>query len=244
VGYRGKLVERERARELRAEGETLLDIARSLGVSKSSVSIWVRDVPFTPRHGRRTARHGEPNALQRAKAAEIERLREEARRRIAEVSDREFLVAGIALYAAEGSKTEGSVRFANSDPRMIAFFCAWLRRFFDVDESRLRVRVYLHHGLDLEAAERFWSDLTAISRDQFRTPYRAIPKVGIRHNKHEHGCPSVAYCCTRTHRTIMGLTEALLAWPDPSGVAQSAEQRIVNPTAVGSSPTPGAPLDP
>jgi hypothetical protein len=27
---------------------------------------------------------------------------------------------------------------------MIDFFCRWLRAFFDVDESRLRVNLYLH----------------------------------------------------------------------------------------------------
>ena len=45
------------------------------------------------------------------------------------------------------------MNFANTDATMVAFFCAWLRRFFTIDESRLRVRVYLHEGLDLDAAE-------------------------------------------------------------------------------------------
>jgi transposase len=48
MGYRGKVEEQERARALRAEGHTLADIAAKLGVAKSSVSLWVRDVPFTP----------------------------------------------------------------------------------------------------------------------------------------------------------------------------------------------------
>jgi hypothetical protein len=37
-----------------------------------------------------------------------------------------------------------------------------LRRFFVVDESRLRVHLYLHEGLDLDAANAFWSDVTSI----------------------------------------------------------------------------------
>lgn len=49
MGYRGKLAERARARELRAESWTLLEIAGELGVSKSSVSTWVCDVDFVPR---------------------------------------------------------------------------------------------------------------------------------------------------------------------------------------------------
>ena len=48
MGYRGKLEAQQKARLLRAANMTLADIATTLGVSKSSVSLWVRDVPFTP----------------------------------------------------------------------------------------------------------------------------------------------------------------------------------------------------
>jgi len=94
---------------------------------------------------------------------------------------------------------------------MIAFHCAWLRRFFDVDESRLRVRVYLHEGLDLERAEHHWSEITGIPLGQFRAPYRAPADPTIRTNKHEFGCAYVRYTCTRTHRQVMGLVHALLS---------------------------------
>lgn len=214
MGYRGKLREREQARRLRARGHTLNEICRQLNVSKSSVSVWVRDVEFTPRlpfgnrnHG---ARNRQPNALQRRKQDEIERSDEEGRRRIRQLSHREFLVAGAALYAAEGSKTDGAVAFANTDHRMISFFCSWLRRFFAVDESRLRLKLYLHEGLDLDAAKTFWSELTGIPTSQFGKPYRAVPDAGIRNSKHLLGCATVTYSCSRTHRQIMGLCRALL----------------------------------
>ena len=93
---------------------------------------------------------------------------------------------------------------------MVAFFCAWLRRFFDIEEDRLRVCVYLHQGLDLDAAEAFWSELTGVPLEQFRKPYRAVPDPSIRRTKHPYGCVYVGYSCTRTHRTIMGLVRALL----------------------------------
>jgi transcriptional regulator with XRE-family HTH domain len=51
MGYGGKSVERERARELRAQSWTLQEIADELGVAKGSVSVWVRDVEFTPAIG-------------------------------------------------------------------------------------------------------------------------------------------------------------------------------------------------
>jgi hypothetical protein len=210
MGYRGKIAEQERARALRAEAWTLVEIAAELGVSKSSVSLWVRGVDFEPRP-RRSARRREPNALQRRKQAEIESLLAEGRDRIGRLSDRDLLIAGTALYAGEGTKVGGEVAFPNTDPRMVLFFCTWLRRFFAVDESRLRVRLYLHQGLDLGAAVDFWSQLTGIPRSQFTKPYRAAADPTIRLSKHQNGCPCVRYTCTRTHRTVMGLVQALLS---------------------------------
>ena len=209
MGYRGKVVERERARELRAQSWTLQEICAELGVSKSSVSVWVRDVEFVPRP-RSTARRRGPNALQRRKQEEIDALLDEGRRRIGTLSERDLLIAGAALRAGEGAKTDGSVVFANSDPRMVCLFCEWLRRFFEIDEARMRVRLYLHEGLDLTAATSFWSSLTGVPQSQFIQPYRAVPDPSIRRSKHPMGCPSVRYSCSRTHRAVMGLVGALL----------------------------------
>lgn len=214
MGYRGKLVEKERARDLRGEGFTMLEIATQLDVSKSSVSLWTRDVEFVPRareSGRFGARNRGPNVRQRRKAAEIERLNAEGIARLGILGDQAFLAAGAALYAGEGAKGEGAVVFANSDPEMMAFFCAWLRIHFTIDESRMRVRVYLHQGLDLDAAQSHWSDVTGVPLSQFRSPYRAVPDPTIRKTKHEHGCAYVWYCCTPTHRAVMGLVRALLS---------------------------------
>jgi hypothetical protein len=241
MGYRGKVVEQEVARRLRADAWTLADIATELGVAKSSVSLWVRDVAFEPRPRARVARQRAQNALQRRKQAGIDELLAEGRARIGRLSDQEFLVAGTALYAAEGTKRAGEVAFPNTDPRMILFFCTWFRHFFAVDESRLRVRLYLHAGLDLPVAIRFWSDLTRIPVSQFGKPYRAAAHPTLRNTKHEMGCPSVRYTCTRTPSGCDGAgSRAAIVRRRHSGVAQLAEQGTVNAKAVGSSPTPGA----
>jgi len=158
MGYRGKVKEQEKARALRAQNRTLADIARTLGVSKSSVSLWVRDVPFTPTL-RLRGPHRRPHPAHEAKLRQIEELNREGRERIGILSDEALFAAGVALYAGEGSKTDGEVRFANSDPKMVSLFCRWFRRFFNVDETRMRGRLYLHQGLDLRAAEAFWSSL-------------------------------------------------------------------------------------
>ncbi|MCU1485862.1 MAG: hypothetical protein JWN67_2608, partial [Actinomycetia bacterium] len=168
---------------------------------------WTRDIPVVVR--RRTSPRA-PNALQRAKAAEVERLLAEGRERIGELSERDLLIAGTALYAGEGFKRDGLVGFANNDPAMVALFLHWLRACFTIDESRLRCSIYLHDGLDLQAAEAYWSQVTGVPANQFRKPQRVELRVGIRRTKHRHGCARVWYSCSRTHRAIMGLVSTLL----------------------------------
>ena len=71
MGYRGKVEEQQLARDVRARSMTLQDIATELGVAKSSVSLWVRDVEFTPSK-RRYGAQRRPHPSHEAKLAQIE----------------------------------------------------------------------------------------------------------------------------------------------------------------------------
>ena len=225
---------------MRARNMTLQDIATELGVAKSSVSLWVRDVPFTPSK-RRTGPQRRPHPFHEAKLAQIAACDADGLERIGTLRDDAFLAAGVALYAGEGAKTDGSVKFANTDPSMIRFFCAWLRRYFEIDEARLRVRVYLHQGLDLDAAEAHWSEVTGDSarlssaRRTERWPIRASAGTST-----SSGASTSCYACSTTHRRIMGLVRALLSSRRHSGVAQPAERSAVNRNVESSSLSPGA----
>ena len=86
---------------------------------------------------------------------------------IGQLSDRDLMMFSLGLYAGEGAKTRGTIGFANTNPIYIAVMVAWLRMQFDIEESRLRAKVYLHDGLDLDAAEAFWSRVLEIPLNQF-----------------------------------------------------------------------------
>lgn len=212
MGYRGKLKEQQRARDLRAQAWTLREIADELGVAKSSASLWTRGVEFEPgpaRSRNQGARRPRPHAQRTRKLAEIAHLHDVGRERLGVLSERDALVAGTALYAGEGAKTDGCVSMANTNTELLAFFCAWLRRFFEVDEERLRARLHLHAGLDPAAATRHWSAITGIAPERFGKPYRAEANATRRQTKHLYGCATVSYSCSRTHREVMGLVRAL-----------------------------------
>jgi hypothetical protein len=209
MGYRGKLAERERARELRAESWTLVEIAQELGVSKGTVSVWVRDVDFVPRPRTRGHPAGPKHPMRLKKEAEIARCREEAAVWVGELTEREFTMFALGLYAGEGDKTGGSLGMANTNPVYLLGFLTWLRRTFEIDESRLRVALYLHEGLDIDAAVSYWSTLLGIAPRQFTKPYRAEDNPSIRLTKHVYGCPKVRYSSTFLHRRVLAMIEAI-----------------------------------
>ncbi|MFE0671827.1 hypothetical protein [Streptomyces sp. NPDC058867] len=167
---------RERARELRLQGLTYDQIQVELGCSKSSISLWVRDLPNPER------RH----PTEQAKLAARKRwehelaVRDEQRRRtkaaaaaeVGEMSDRELFLAGVALYWAEGAKDKPydrreNVLFVNSDPGVVELYLAWLR-LIGVNSERLSYRVMIHITADVERAKQYWADLVGVEISAFQ----------------------------------------------------------------------------
>jgi transcriptional regulator with XRE-family HTH domain len=191
-----------RARELREQGLDYDDIVASLGVSKSSVSLWVRDMPRPPRLSSEESRKRTAEGARRYWAAERE-VRE-AKREVARtaaaaeiglVSPREILIAGAIAYWCEGAKRKPHnlserVIFTNSDPQLIRLFLRFLE-FAGVDSRLLRFRVQIHETADITAAEDFWLRITRADQAQFqRTTLKRHNPHTVRKNVGEgyYGC--------------------------------------------------------
>ncbi|MFE7172050.1 hypothetical protein [Streptomyces sp. NPDC057616] len=167
---------RDRARELRLQGWTYDRIQLELGCSKSSISPWVRDLPKpehkrTPDEAAAISRRGWEATLQ-IREDQRRRTKEEARRTVGDLPDREVFLAGVALHWAEGAKDKSYSRrerlqFINSDPDVISLF---LRRLevLGVERERRRFRVSIHESADAKGAEEFWARLVGVERCAFQ----------------------------------------------------------------------------
>ncbi|OII66919.1 hypothetical protein [Streptomyces sp. CC77] len=161
---------RERARELRRQGMTYDEIKAELGCSKSSVSLWVRDLP---KPERRPASEQAKLAARKRWEHERERREEDrrhskqtARQAVGDLSERELFLTGVVLYWAEGAKDKAYARrerihFVNSDPNVIRLFLRWLA-LLGVSPDRLRFRVSIHESADVGSAERFWANVAGV----------------------------------------------------------------------------------
>lgn len=199
---------RAKARELREQGLDYKSIATDLGVSKSSVSLWVRDLPRPDRLSdeEREKRYREAMATywtaERARRmAARNAIREASKNDIGTPSDRDLLVAGAIAYWCEGAKTKphrtcNRVCFTNSDPNLIGLFLRFLD-LIGVARDRLIFRVSIHETADVLAAQNFWLSVTQADPDQFRRPSikRHNPK-SVRLNTGEtyRGCLKIDVC--------------------------------------------------
>jgi transcriptional regulator with XRE-family HTH domain len=188
---------RERARELRTQGLSYNEIVAKLGVSKSSVSLWVRDLPC-PERFRYVHNERRVEGLRKYNEARSARHAAESHAAAAEfgeLTDREILIGGAIAYWCEGAKNKPNrkanrVVFINSDAGLITFFL----RFLDVagvDRGDLILRVHIHENADAEAAQRFWLWVTGTRSSQFRAPTlkRHNPKTRRTNvGENYHGC--------------------------------------------------------
>lgn len=175
-----KTQERAKAVELRQQGYSINEISNLLGVAKSSVSIWVRDIQLTPDQFLELS--GRPYTSEAVEKRRTARLKSESNKRdllvgiakksIRKISAKDLLLIGTMLYWAEGGKTQRMVRFSNGDPRMIKIMMEYFRRVCEVPEEKFRGYIHIHPHLDHIAAEKYWSDIAGIPLTQFFKTYR------------------------------------------------------------------------
>jgi transcriptional regulator with XRE-family HTH domain len=206
-----KTRERDEARRLRREeGLSVREIQRRLKVSKSSVSLWVRDVPLTADQlealRRINGRH--PRQL-KAAARNAELCR--ARRRAYQAEGRALARRGEALHAsgcmlywAEGDKNRNSARIANSDPEVLRFFVRFVRTYFGVDGARIRVtcNLFADHLERQREVEQFWLDTLGLPRSSLcRSIVNVYSKYSEKKRRNRLPYGTCRLCVNSTHVT-------------------------------------------
>lgn len=184
-----KDIERIKARHLRHKGFSLNQIVSTLNVSKSSASIWVRDVKITKKQ-RKFLHHRAHLKEVIMRRVKTRLTHENAKRRLIMDDHKKHLrkdsinletlkILGTCLYWAEGGKSQKnrSFSFWNSDPQMVRVMLAFLRRVCKIPEERFRAHINLHVHLDAVTAEKYWSLISRIPLSQFYKTTKIVSKA-------------------------------------------------------------------
>ncbi|MGW8332859.1 hypothetical protein ACWGLE_33765 [Streptomyces sp. NPDC055897] len=219
---------RERARALRTRGMTYDEIQAELGCSKSSISLWVRDLPKPePRYTDEERRALMNEGLARLRAAQDEQRRETkraARDGIGRLSERELFMVGVGLYWAEGTKDKTyrrteQLQFINSDPDVIKVYLRWLE-LLGVPRERMRFRVSIHESADVAEAERFWAGLAGVDVSTFQraTLKKHNPRTKRKNTTEAYRGCLVVYVAKGAHlyRRMEGAWYGIVLGADPA----------------------------
>jgi hypothetical protein len=208
--------ERELVRKLRrSDGLSVRELAIAAGVSKSSVSLWVRDIQLTePQLAVLRDRNPAYNAQRNGAAALVAQGRarrasyqEEGRALVREGHDR--FVQACLLYWAEGAKARHSLSFSNADAEMIVLWMDLLRTTFRAQEDRIRITCYLYadHVARQADVEEYWLQLTRLHRSNMcRSIVNNYSRSSQRkrQNMLPHGTVKVAVHDTRLIQMVLG----------------------------------------
>lgn len=180
---------KDKAISLRKQGLSISLIAEQLGVAKSTVSIWVRDVVLSADQKEVLLRRSHLARVVSDKRTQsaINRRQENERIgwKLAE-TDANFRVL-CALYWGEGSKTQWSFGVANCDWQLIAVVYRWLCSNGFRDKLIFNVCYHAENGLKENEIRSYWNDrLPGLQPEQWRksivkdTSAFKIKKVGKR----------------------------------------------------------------
>jgi hypothetical protein len=189
-----KTLEKQKALAMRAEGMSYSQIKGALGVSKSSLSLWLREYPLSAERVSEL-RAKSPQRIERfrntmsaKREAVLDCIYEEAGKAIGQLSDRDIFIAGLFLYWGEGDKKGDTFSVSNTDPNVIRFFMKWARAL-GVPEHKFSVVLHLYIDMNERQEQEYWSKITGVPLARFTRSYiKKSTLVGLTYkNGFRHG---------------------------------------------------------
>lgn len=179
-----KFKEKSISQKLRHKGWSINEIANKIKVSKSTISVWCRNISLTQNQilrltkkqklGSHEGRLKGLEKIRQKRINEVETLKKEGIKEIGKLSKRDFFITGIAMYWSEGynAPVNYEVGFTNSDPKINFLMIDWFKKFCRIDQNRFSLRVGINeaHKKRAKDIEKYWSKLTGVPLSQFNKP--------------------------------------------------------------------------
>lgn len=220
---------KSRATSLRKRGLSLPYIENKLGIPRSTLSGWFKDIKLSPQQTKKLFnkwKNGLINAREKAvlwhrkqRNDRREKIKNEIKSFLSDVKiDKkigEIIVA--TFYLAEGGKMENNFALANSNQEILKGIINLLRNLYHIDESKFRCCLHLRKDQNESKSKEFWSKALNIPETQFiKTQFdkRTIKKT----YEHYKGVCVLIYYDMALQRRILFLGDEILKVINNMGV--------------------------
>jgi len=205
---------------LRQKGYTYNEIKEIVPVAKSSLSLWLKDLPLT-KDEKLALKHRKDSRINhgRIKVAVILRTRRlnrekdqlaVARRVFKKYARDPFFHAGLNLYWAEGGKRTDQWQFMNSDADMQLVMASWLVKFADIHKEDLRFRLYIHKPYQAESCDEWWIKKLQVEPSQFLKTIIKPSGLGIKKRPNYRGCLRIEVRSSKALLNMMRFWQKML----------------------------------
>jgi hypothetical protein len=173
-----KLLEKRKVVELRKTGKSYSEIRKSIKVSKSSLSLWLRNVILTKKQ-LAGLKMKKVRAVERYKKSMMQKRNnrldvyyQNQVKKWIPLTEREEFIAGLFLYWGEGSKQNfNNINITNTDPAVIRFSLHWMEKSLGIPKNQISIKLHLYKDMDIQKETRFWMKQLGVSKNQFNRPY-------------------------------------------------------------------------
>lgn len=215
---------KEKAINYRGKGYSYNIISHRLGLSKGTLSDWLREIPYTineevkKRIKRAQLVVGQVNHEKRM--ASIKKMRMVAKKEMGKLTKRDLWLLGIGLYLGEGTKLQENTQVTNSDPEIIKLVIKWLWEICNLDTENFTITIHTYPDNNIKDTINFWSKTTGILEKQFGKTQidRRTNKTNKKKRKLPYGTARLTIRANgkkefgvNLHRRIMGWIEAALS---------------------------------
>lgn len=201
-----KFREHQQALLLRKQGKSYSQIKIELGLSKSTLSVWLRNYPLSRERinqlrGRSEVRIEKyRQTMQKKRDERLSQYYKEERKRWLPFSSRELFIAGLFLYWGEGGKTlRNQLSINNTDPSVLKFVLYWMRIALEIPKDKIQVFLHLYSDMNIKKELDFWSKELNMPINLFTKPYiKDSKRSDLTQKGYGHGT-----CGLRVNNTVI-----------------------------------------
>ncbi len=173
-----KLELKAKALKLRARGMSYNQIKLSIKVSKSTLSLWLREYPLKPEQMRLLRDFSEVRiekfrqTMLGKREKRFEGIYKEEKAKQLPLSERELFIAGLFLYWGEGTKDlRYPLALYNTNPQIIKFGLGWYVKGLKLPLSKINIQLHLYSDMNIREEMKYWSKELKVPLSQFPKPY-------------------------------------------------------------------------
>lgn len=170
---------KEEAMTLRRSGMSMTVIERRLGIARSTLSGWFKEIPLNEAQRTRLMKNSQ-DGWKKARERAVESHRAQKALRLLEaktqalktldqieLTDEVLDLAFAMLYYGEGAKS-GTTSIASSDPKILRFVLYVLNRNYAVTPKMIRCDLHLRMDQDGDTLKQYWASQLRLPLECFR----------------------------------------------------------------------------